>query len=127
VAFEIVAGIVEFDDFVVSREAPVGIKRHFALARWVHHAAGHHKFSMPGFLADEYLIGGENHIFEARYWIDGFDLTSVLLQNTTESFPLAACLRWVDCGFSGHVGIFLIDDIEIIRRTKQDLAHTMEW
>ena len=65
---------------------------------------------------------------------DGFDFTTVLLQNATENFPLAARFHSVHCEFlrpfgklrAGHVRIFLIDDIEIIRRTEQDLTHRID-
>src|SRR5450631_782755 len=129
-----VVAVVEVDHLVVPRAEPVRIKRYFALSRSVHHAAGHDKFSVSDFLAGENLIGGEDHIFETLDCIDEFDLTSVLLQNATERFPLAARFHSVHCGFSRpfgklracHVRVFLIDDIEIIRRTEQDLRHTID-
>ena len=63
----------------------------------------------------------------ALHGIDRFVLTSALLQNTTEIFPLGARFHSVDCVISKHVWVFLIDDIKIIRRTDEHLGHTKEW
>src|SRR5437660_1087340 len=126
VAFEIVVAVVEFDQFVAVRTAPGRIKRHFALTRWIHHAAGHGEFAVTTFLADENLIGGEDHIFEAFDWVDGFDFTSLLMQDATESLPLAARFRTVHLRVFHHIRVFLIDDIEKIRGTEQDLRHTID-
>ena len=92
VSFEIVVAVIEFDDAIVSRAEPVSKKGHFAMTGGINHAAGYHKFSVSIFCADENLIGGEDHVFETFHGIDGFDLTSALLQNTTEDVPLAASL-----------------------------------
>jgi hypothetical protein len=88
---------------------------------------------MSIFLADENLIRGEDHVFETFDGIDDFDIASVLSQSTTQSVPLAASPLRVHRGFpqpfgklrAGHIRVFLIDHIEIIRGTKQDLRHTI--
>ena len=126
VAFEVVRAVVEIDDAKISIAELVHVIRHFALTRCVHHAAGNYKFSVSTFLARENLIGSEDHVFEALHWLDGCNLTSALLQNATEILPLAARFYTVHCEFSRHVGIFLINDIEIFRRTEQNLRHTID-
>src|SRR6202166_1896420 len=126
VTFEIVGAVLEFDHTIVPLATPLCIERHFTLTRGVHHAAGHYKFSVSTLLADENLIRSEDHLFKAFDRIDSMKLASILLQNTTESFPLLTRFHPVDCGFSRHIRIFLIDDIEIIRRTEKNLKHTID-
>ena len=41
-------------------------------------------------------------------------------------FPTGCALSPVHCGLSRHVRVFLIDDIEIIRRTQQDPRHRID-
>jgi len=56
----------------------------------------------------------------------GFGFTSVLLQNTIESFPLAARFDPIYCGFSRHRRVFLIDNIEIMRRAEDEPWHRID-
>ncbi len=125
VAFKVVVAVVEIDDAIVARAKPVGVMRYFALPRGILHATGHYKFSVADFLPGENLIGREDHIFEAFNRMNSFNFAAALLQNATEIFPLAACFRAIHWELSRHVGIFLIDDIEIIRRTEQNFEHTI--
>jgi hypothetical protein len=97
--------------------------RNFALARRIQHATGNNESSVSWFLADKNLIGREHHIFESFDGIDGVDFTAILLQYTTEIFPLCARFYPVHRAFLGHVGILLVHDIEIIRRTHEHLGH----
>ena len=50
-----------------------------------------------------------------------------LLQNATEVFPLGACFHSVDHVILGYIWVSLMDPIEIIQRTREDLRHTKEW
>ena len=77
------------------------------------------------FRADEDLVGREDHVFESFDGSDGFDFTSVLLQDVTESVPLAAGFHAVHGDFTGHVGVFLIDYIEIIDEPGHTLCMVM--
>ena len=122
-AFEIVIAEIELDQPIVARPEPGREIWNFALARWVNHAARHHKFSVTTFIAGENLVGGEDHVFETFDWNNGFELASALLQSITESFPLRTRFHSVHRAFSRHVGIFLIDHVEIGRRTQQNLGH----
>ena len=79
-------GVAAVDDDSVSHEV-VGLLR--VVTR-------HHEFSVFGFLANEQLIGREHHVLETFNGFDGFNLASILLQNVTELFPLAARFRAVD-------------------------------
>ena len=126
-AFEVVSGKIDVDDAVPAVAEPVGIRRHLALTRGKDHTAGDRELSVSGLLAGEDLVGGEDHILEALDCFDGLDLTTVLMQNTTKVFPLAACFYPIDWVLSRHVWVFVIDDIEIIRRTDEHGGHKKEW
>ena len=122
-AFEEVVAEGKFNHLVVMPAAPVGKERDLATARFVNHSAGHGEFAISTLLADKNRVRGENHVFESFHRIDSLDFASTSLQNTTERIPLAACFHSVDYGCSSHIGVFLIDDIEIIRWTEQHLSH----
>src|ERR1700684_3598520 len=121
--FEEVVAEGEFNQLVVSTTAPVGEERDLALARFVNHSAGHSEFAVSTLLADKNRVRGENHVLQSLDRIDGLDFAPASLQNITERIPLAACLHSVDCGCPSHIGVFLIDDIEIIRWTEEHLSH----
>lgn len=123
VALEEVFSEIDFDHAIIARATPVFVKRDFALAGGIDHSAGHDKFPISGFFAREDLVGGEDHILETRDGIDGFDDTSILLQNATEILPLSACFGAIHRMFARHVRIFLIHYIEIIRWTHEHGGH----
>jgi len=127
VALEIVFSEIDFDDAIAVGATPLSEEGDLALAGRVDHVTGDHKSSVSCLLSNKNLVGGEDHVFESFHGIDRFDLTSALLQNTTEIFPLGAGFHSVDCVISKHVWVFLIDDIKIIRRTDEHLGHTKEW
>ena len=54
------------------------------------------------------------------------NLASILLHYATEFFPLGARFRAVHLRSRGHVRIFLIHHIEIIRWTHQHVRHTTD-
>ena len=97
VAFEKVAAVTDLDDAIATRLAPFDVEGDFSLSRRIHHPAGDDEVTKSRFLANEELVGGEDHILEPFDGIDRFNRASVLLQNTTEIFPLSARFRAVDC------------------------------
>ena len=99
---------------------------HLAITGWMPHAAGNDELSVSCFLADENLIRGEHHVFESWDGIDDMDLAAVLLHYATESFPLGARFRAVHLRLLGHVRIFYIHHIEIIRWTHEHVGHTRD-
>ena len=126
VSLEEIFAEIDFDDAIVAHATPVFIKRNFALAGGINHAAGHDEFPISGFFTGEYLIGGENHVLETFNGIDGFDGASALLQNATEILPLTARFHAIDCLRAQHVRIFLIHNIKIIWWTHERGGHSTD-
>ena len=92
------------------------------------HAAGHDELADSFVKTHKNLVGGEDHVFETWGGSDGFDLASGLLEGGTQSLPLPLGLLAIDRSLLRHVGVFLIDDVKIGRRTQQDaLCHLLEW
>ena len=123
-AFKVVVfGQGKVNDAEITSSKPLRKIRHLAITRWMPHAAGNHELPVSCLFADENLIGSEHHVFEPRYGIDDVNLAAVLLHYATEFFPLSARFRAVHLRSRGHVGIFFIHHIEIIRWTHQHVPH----
>ena len=73
--------VAEFqvDDLVTAFSEPFDIEGHLALARGVHHTTGHDEPLESLLVADEDLVGGEDHVFEVGDCVDGFNFASTLL------------------------------------------------
>ena len=73
-AFEVLAGQVQFDDFVSLTAKPLHVERHFPLAGSRAHLARDNE--LPNFFvaSHEDLVGGKNHIFEIFDGVNGFHL-----------------------------------------------------
>jgi hypothetical protein len=119
--FEVVGAEVDFDELETTLEVPVHVERYLALPGRMHHAAGHDKFAQFFMKADKNLIGGKDHVFEARGGSDGLDLASSMFQSGTKSLPLLLSPDAIDRRLPGHIRIFLVDDVEICGRTQEDL------
>src|ERR1700682_2417876 len=113
VTLEIVVPKVNFNDPIVSPAIPIQKERHFTLARGVDHATGHHKSSDTFLVADKGLIGSENHVFQARSRVDGYDFVSAFPESGAKGLPLGTCFGTVHRGLSRHVGILPVNDVKI--------------
>ena len=91
------------------------------------HVAGHDELAQSFVKTDKDLIGGEDHIFEAWGGSDGLDLASSMFQSGMKSLPLLLRLGVIDRGVPRHVGIFLVDDVEIGRGAQEDLFWHVCW
>ena len=79
VTLEIVVAEVNFNDLIASLSIPIQEERDLTLPRGVNHATGHNKSSKAVLVADKGLIGGKNHVFQARSRVDGYDFVSAFL------------------------------------------------
>ncbi len=69
----------QIDDLVTAFAEPVFVERHLALAGRVHHSTWDDEFPYPFLASDEDLVGGEDHVFQVRDWVDRFNFALTLL------------------------------------------------
>ena len=87
----------------------------------MHHVAGYDELAQAFVKTHKYLVGRENHVFMAVCGRYGFNLVTGVLQRGTHCAPLPLSLFLIDRRLPRHVRILPVDNIEVIRRTEENL------
>ncbi len=126
-AFQVVGAKIDLDDLEPALAVPIHIEGTSRCREACTMRLGTMNLPTPFVKTHKDLIGGEDHVFEARGGSDGFDLASGSLEGGTQSLPLPLGLLAIHRNLRRHVWVFLIDDVKVGRRTQQDmLCHLTE-